>query len=53
MFVFVELMNEMLKFVNIMSVNTIFTLPDELISVILPEHAYYLLDFFSFFLTVN
>ena len=47
--VFVEFMNELLNFVNMMSVKTIFTFPDELISVILPEQAYVLLSFYFLF----
>jgi hypothetical protein len=39
MLVFVEFMNELLNFVNMISLKTILTFPDELISVILPEQA--------------
>ena len=35
----------MLNLVNIISVKTIFTFPEELISVIFPEQAYFLLIF--------
>ncbi len=54
MLVFEEFIKELLNFVNIISVKTILTFPDELISLILPEHAYFLVSLnFFFFKKVN
>jgi hypothetical protein len=47
--VFEEFIKELLNFVNIISLKTIFTFPEELIPVILPEQAYVLLNFYFLF----
>ena len=53
MFVFVEFIYDKLKFVNIISLKTIFASPFELISVMLPEQDYFLLSFLTFFFAMN